>query len=182
MKKEWRLICREMEKCRLENQKIELSDNLLWFLVIGEDHRFWSHYGCDPVGLLRAFWCSNIRKSRQGGSTIAMQLVRTIIKKYEPTLKRKLIEIILAFMLTRKYSKEQILRTYLLVAYFGWNMHGVKQACHQIGVNYSKLDDYSAASIVARLKYPQPRHYNEIKENLIQMRTNYLLERTKLTK
>ena len=48
------------------------------FLVAGEDRRFYYHPGVDPVALGRAVWKTVFCGCRQGGSTIAMQIVRTV--------------------------------------------------------------------------------------------------------
>jgi membrane carboxypeptidase/penicillin-binding protein PbpC len=55
------------------------------FLIVGEDHRFYYHPGVDPLAICRAFWKTAFCGSRQGASTIAMQLVRTITGRYERT-------------------------------------------------------------------------------------------------
>jgi membrane carboxypeptidase/penicillin-binding protein PbpC len=73
-----------------------IYDNSLYeYLVVAEDHRFWWHLGFDIISLARATWRSKINKKREGGSTIAMQLVRTISQDYRPSIKRKLSEIYL---------------------------------------------------------------------------------------
>lgn len=173
------MLCQSMEKIKTDNISEEFSQNFLTYLVAAEDHRFWSHCGFDPVGLIRAFYQSKFRGSRQGGSTIAMQLVRTLTGNYSLTLKRKLFEIILAVKLTCNYDRADILKAYLSVAYFGWNMHGVDQACKMLQLNKSNVSDYDAASIIARLKYPEPRHYNPVKHRNIVLRTRHILNRIK---
>lgn len=96
------------------------------FLILGEDQRIESHVGVDPIALVRSIWITCIYRRRQGGSTIAMQLVRTITQRYERTIWRKITEIILAVRLTHAFNRKDIPRIYLWVAYYGWNMHGFR--------------------------------------------------------
>lgn len=179
LKNDWNKLCQSIEKIRANYIGEELSENLLSYLIAAEDHRFWLHYGFDPVGLIRAFYQSKFRGSRQGGSTIAMQLVRTITGNYDLTFKRKLFEIILAVKLTHCFDKKDILKSYLSVAYFGWNMHGVDQACKEMKLNKSHVSNYDAALIIARLKYPEPRYYNSAKSKNIDLRASHILHRHK---
>lgn len=176
---DWVLVCQRMEEIKGKAENICLSSNLYSYLVVAEDHRFWVHCGFDPIGLLRAIWKTNFKRTRQGGSTIAMQLVRTITGNYDSSYRRKLKEIFLAVKLTRNFNRDEILRAYLFVAYFGWNMHGIEQACRKLKLNMRNLEDYDAASVVARLKYPESKHFNCDKSEKITSRTLYIINRSK---
>lgn len=162
----------------LRHERLELPDNLLALLVAAEDHRFWSHFGVDPIGLVRAFWRTTFCHRREGGSTIAMQLVRTITRNYEISTSRKLKEIYYATRLTLTIERKEILELYLNVAYFGWNMHGIKQTCEVLELDINSLSDNEAAAIIARLKYPEPRFNKDIKLEAIFSRANYIINRT----
>lgn len=174
---DWVLLCQSMERIKSEIRREDLSDKLYLYLVTAEDHRFWLHYGFDPISLVRAVWKTKFRNSREGGSTVAMQLVRTVTGNYEVSLKRKVKEIYLAIRLTRKFNKYDILKAYLSVAYFGWNMHGIEQACNKLKLNKSHLNDHDAALIIARLKYPEPRYFNFQKAEKIKFRAAHILHR-----
>ena len=176
-KDEWNQLIKSIDEIREEDIGIEFSDNLLELLVAGEDHRFWSHFGVDPIGLARAFWKTTFCNKREGGSTIAMQLVRTITKRYEISPQRKFKEIYLATRLTLTIERKEILKLYLNVAYFGWNMHGLKQTCKVLGLDKSTLSNYEAASIVARLKYPEPRFNKNSKLSVVDVRANHIISR-----
>jgi penicillin-binding protein 1A len=177
LKDEWTLLIKSIEKIKLENVGVEFSGNLLELLVAGEDHRFWLHCGVDPIGLIRAFWRTTFCNRREGGSTIAMQLVRTITRQYEISAKRKLKEIYLATRLTLTFEKKEILKLYLYVAYFGWDMHGIKQTCKVLELDKQALTNYEAASIISRLKYPEPRFNNSQKLKAINFRANHIINR-----
>ena len=98
------------------------------FLAI-EDRRFYSHIGVDPRGLARALW-SNISGSSgtQGGSTITQQLAKFTFLTPERSLTRKAREMLIAFWLEARLSKDEILERYLSNAYFGDNMYGLRAA------------------------------------------------------
>ena len=79
-----------------------------------EDRHFYSHFGIDPTGILRAVF-HNLAGggSVQGGSTLTQQLAKNLFLTQERTVSRKIQEAILALWLEHKYSKNQILqRTY----------------------------------------------------------------------
>ena len=81
-----------------------------------------------------------------------MQLVRVLSGNYEISLRRKALEIFIAVKLTNKLKKREILRLYLSVAYFGWNMHGIIQACSHLYIELFDLSFHGAAGLIARYK------------------------------
>ncbi|MCL5045688.1 MAG: PBP1A family penicillin-binding protein, partial [Actinobacteria bacterium] len=83
------------------------------FIAI-EDHRFYEHFGVDFRGILRALWVDLTgRGIRQGASTITQQLIRNAYLSQEQTFSRKIKEAIYAIQLERRYTKKEILETYL---------------------------------------------------------------------
>ena len=145
------------------------------FLIVGEDRRFYRHPGVDIFALCRALWKTFFCGIRQGGSTIAMQFVRTITGRYEKSWRRKFIEIFLALCLMRYVSKDRLPVLYLWVAYYGWRMNNFKQACLRLGINPKSIDAFEAAKLVARLKYPEPRKCSPEHFRKIQHRGWYLI-------
>ncbi len=111
----------------------EIPDHLVKAVLAIEDRRFFHHGGLDPMGIVRAA-ARNIESEAysQGGSTITQQLARSSFLKPEKTLRRKLQEALLSFVLERRLSKEEILELYLNDVYFGqvasFNVQGVGQA------------------------------------------------------
>jgi penicillin-binding protein 1A len=98
------------------------------FLAI-EDRRFRSHYGVDPIGVLRALH-TNYRSGRlvQGGSTLTQQLAKNLFLTPERTIERKLQEAVLAVWLETKFTKDEILQLYLNRVYFGAGATGIEKA------------------------------------------------------
>ncbi len=98
-------------------------------IVANEDIRFYRHLGVDPIGIMRAVWV-NLRYGGvvEGGSTITQQLAREMFLTQEQTLSRKLKEALLALIIERKFSKEEILQAYLNQVYFGEGAYGIEAA------------------------------------------------------
>lgn len=94
-----------------------------------EDRRFFSHFGLDPRGLLRAL-TANISAGRtvQGGSTLTQQLAKNVFLTPERTYKRKIQELLLAFWLEAQFTKQDLLALYLNRVYFGAGAYGVQAA------------------------------------------------------
>lgn len=91
-------------------------------LLAIEDPGFLDHVGISFTSLARAM-VANLRRGRfaQGGSTITQQLVKNYFLTEEKTVKRKLTEIAMSFLVERRASKEDILETYLNLIYMGQN-------------------------------------------------------------
>jgi penicillin-binding protein 1A len=95
-----------------------------------EDRRFYTNTGIDLRGIGRALY-QDIRAQEavQGGSTITMQFVKNALAaQNERTLFQKMREAALAYEITRKWSKERILRNYLNTIYFGNGAYGIEAA------------------------------------------------------
>jgi penicillin-binding protein 1C len=107
--------------------------------VAVEDANFYENPGVDLRGIIRALWL-NYQQDCQGddcrpvsgGSTITQQLVRGVLLPPEERTKisfdRKLREAILAYRVSREYSKDQILGLYLNEVYYGNQAYGVEAA------------------------------------------------------
>jgi penicillin-binding protein 1A len=94
-----------------------------------EDRRFYKHFGIDPVGLARAT-VMNLRAGHvvQGGSTITQQLAKNLFLTSERTFRRKAQELVLAFWLEAKLTKDEILTLYLNRVYLGAGTYGIEAA------------------------------------------------------
>jgi len=78
-----------------------------------EDRRFFQHSGVNFLRLVEAAWIDfTHQRHQQGGSTITMQLSRAFFLSPEKTVKRKMIEMLIAVELEQKFSKQQIFEFY----------------------------------------------------------------------
>ncbi len=121
-----------------------------------EDRRFYSHYGIDPIGLVRAFYANyKAGKVVQGGSTLTQQLAKNLFLKPERTYERKFQEAVLALWLENKYSKDEILQLYLNRVYFGAGAYGIEKAAQKFfGKSARDVSLPEAAILAAVLKAP----------------------------
>ncbi|HZT86743.1 MAG TPA: PBP1A family penicillin-binding protein [Stellaceae bacterium] len=134
----------------------QISPYLPEAVIATEDRRFYSHFGVDPIGLLRAVFI-DLRTGHmvQGGSTITQQLAKNLFLSPERSLSRKIRETLLALWLEHRFSKDQILEIYLNRVYLGANTYGVDAAAHRyFGKSASKLSLYESAVIAGLLKAP----------------------------
>lgn len=116
------------------------------FLAI-EDPGFYEHHGISLRGIARAAWSDITSRSiREGGSTITQQLVKISFLSPERTLKRKIQEVILAFQVERRYTKDEILEMYLNNIYLGEGAYGIQAAAQTyFGKNVGELELEEAA-------------------------------------
>jgi penicillin-binding protein 1A len=108
----------------------EIAPVMKHAIIAIEDRRFYTNEGVDLRGIGRALWQDVVaKKAVQGGSTITQQFVKNALAAQDKrTLFQKLREAALAYHLTRKWSKEKILRTYLNTIYFGNGAYGIESA------------------------------------------------------
>jgi penicillin-binding protein 1A len=134
----------------------ELPDYLPNAFIAIEDRRFFSHHGIDPIGLGRAVATNLMHRGlSQGGSTLTQQLAKNLFLTQERTLHRKLQEVVLAFWLERKFSKEQILELYLNRVYFGSGAYGVEAASQRyFGKSARQINVAEAALLAGLVKSP----------------------------
>jgi len=144
-------------------------------LILAEDRRFSKHGGIDPIAIGRAVWNFIVHRKLEGGSTIEQQLIRKVTGQYKRQFYRKMREILIASLVERVIPKYDIPGVYLSIAYFGWRMNGFQQACHRLGIDLSNITPPHAASIVARLKYPQPKVVSDIRARQIAVREKHIL-------
>lgn len=100
----------------------EVSPICLNAIMAIEDAQFLEHGGVSFKGIGRAL-VKNITSGRkaQGGSTITQQLVKNYFLTSERTIKRKVQEFVMSILLESRFTKDQILETYLNVIYMGQN-------------------------------------------------------------
>lgn len=103
------------------------------------------------MAIVRALKVRIFEGKRQGASTIEQQLVRTITGRYEKSPRRKVREQILAVMVSSIFTKEDLARCYLMVAYYGVGLVGYVGLMKLSARNF----EFSDEVIVAHLKYPR---------------------------
>jgi 1A family penicillin-binding protein len=110
----------------------QIPEDCINAIIVLEDKNFYTNYGFDLEGIVRAF-VSNLRGGQiQGGSSITQQLIKNIIiaedERTEKSYTRKIKEVILAFEITRLYEKDQILEWYFNTNHYGNLAYGIEAA------------------------------------------------------
>jgi len=144
-------------------------------LISGEDHRFFSHGGIDPIAVCRAIWRGIVLRRPEGASTIEMQVVRVVSGRFERSIRRKIREMALATLVSREIPKRALPAVYLEIGYFGWRMNGFESACRRLHLDAHALSLAETACLIARLKYPQPQEAPPNRWHKINARAQHLL-------
>ncbi len=140
----------------------DMPPHLLNAFIAIEDERFYSHFGFDIVGSIRAAYV-NFRAGTivQGASTITQQLAQNAFLTTETSYKRKVQEIWLAIQMERSYAKEEIMELYLNRIYFGNGAYGVEAAAQTyFNKSVEELTIAEAAMLAGAVR--SPNFYNPI--------------------
>ncbi|MES2803727.1 MAG: transglycosylase domain-containing protein [Bdellovibrionota bacterium] len=136
----------------LMQEELKLADypvQCLNAVIAIEDNDFLDHSGISITGLARAAVKNLVAlRKAQGGSTITQQLVKNYFLTSEKTFKRKAKELYMAVKLESKWSKDEILQTYLNVIYMG------QSGAFQVR-GFSAASQYYFAKPVAQLQLPE---------------------------
>jgi monofunctional biosynthetic peptidoglycan transglycosylase len=94
-----------------------------------EDYKFYEHPGIDFEALLNAYQQNRrIGRIRYGGSTLTMQLARTVFLLPNQTYLRKYFEVLIALEMDLVMKKNRILELYLNYCEWGRGVYGVDAA------------------------------------------------------
>ncbi|MEM9808385.1 MAG: transglycosylase domain-containing protein, partial [Cyanobacteria bacterium P01_D01_bin.56] len=135
----------------------EISPHLKRAVLAVEDSDFYHHSGINPVGIGRAF-LANVQagSTRQGGSTITMQLIKNLFLTPQQAISRKVAEVVLSLRLEQIFEKNEILEMYLNQVYWGHNTYGVETAAQSYFNKSSKdLTLGEAAMMAGLIKAPE---------------------------
>ena len=124
-----------------------------------EDARFYQHNGVDVKRIVGALVSNFTAGTSQGGSTITQQLIKNTMLSDEYSYKRKLQEAYLAMELETRYTKDQILESYLNTIFLGGSYYGVKVAAYgYFGKELSELTLRECAMLAGMTR--SPNYYN----------------------
>lgn len=135
----------------------EIPRHLRDAVVAVEDHRFYRHFGVEPLGILRAA-VRNLAAGEvvEGGSTITQQLARNLYLSQARTVTRKLHEVFLAVSLEAHLTKDEILERYLNQIYLGHGTYGVEAASlFYFGKHVRDLDLSECALLAGVVRSPE---------------------------
>jgi penicillin-binding protein 1B len=172
------LVTNLYDQSREKRRLVEYEDLPAVFkdaLIAAEDQHFFTHWGIDPKRLIGAVIYS-VRDSEriEGTSTITQQLARNFFLTPDRSIKRKLAEMFISFLLEQRLTKEQILTLYANETYMGqrgsFSINGFGEAAAAyFGKDLSSLTLPEAASLVGIIsapngKYSPVKHPDEVKK------------------
>ena len=135
----------------------DISMNLQNAYIAQEDRRFKSHTGVDWIATFRAGLAlvKNRGEITQGGSTITQQVIKNTYLTQERSFTRKIVEILLAPEVEKKYSKADIMEFYCNTNFYGNHCYGVQAASrYYFGKDAADLETWEAAVLVGLSNSP----------------------------
>ena len=137
----------------------EIPEMLQNAFIAVEDARFYEHNGVDVKRIVGALVANFTSGSTQGGSTITQQLIKQTVLSSEQSYKRKLQEAYLAMELETRYTKKQILESYLNTIFLGGSYYGVRVAAYgYFGKELDQLTLRECAMLAGLTR--SPNYYN----------------------
>ena len=146
--------------------------------LIAEDKKFYEHKGVRFTSIIRSVLVNLLRGSKaQGGSTLTQQLVKNAILSPEKTYSRKIKEIILAYQIEKKFSKDEILKMYFNEIPYGSTAYGIEAATQTYFGKSVKNINLAEATILAALP-KAPTYYSPYGSHQDELfaRQRYILE------
>ncbi len=180
-----------------EYQKVYNTENRVWInfqdipanmknaIIAIEDKRFYEHHGVDWMRTSGAMF--NLLKGTYGygGSTLTQQLVKNITEDNKVSLTRKLREIFRAIELEERYSKDEILESYLNVVNFGSGTRGVQAAANlYFNKNIQECSLAECAAIAAITQNPaayNPVHHPDNNKSRREIVLKEMLDQNKIS-
>ena len=156
----------------------QIPTHIVNAFVAAEDANFFQHKGVDLTAIARAAVKDLVGGSfAQGGSTITQQTVKNLFLTHEKSIRRKLKELILAYRMERKMSKEEILYLYLNQIFLGEGVYGVEAAARTyFGKGVGELGVAEGALLAGLPKAPN-RYSPRTHPDLAKGRQRYVLRR-----
>lgn len=133
----------------------QMPEHLINATIATEDANFYSNAGVNIRGMMRGAYQTLSGAQLQGGSSITQQLVKNVLipqaERMAISPERKIKEIILAYELTRRYSKDQILEWYLNEINYGNLSYGIEAAAESYFGKKAKDLNLAESSMLAGL-------------------------------
>lgn len=156
----------------------QIPDYVKQATIAVEDQEFYQHKAFDWRAIIRAFFVNLISgRIVQGGSTITQQLAKNAFLTPERNFERKIKELVLAYWIEQRYSKNEILNLYLNQIPYGANAYGIEAAAQTYFNKSAKDLNLAEAATLAGLP-KAPSYYSPwgSHKNELERRKNYILE------
>ncbi|MDK0521861.1 transglycosylase domain-containing protein [Streptomyces sp. ML-6] len=158
----------------------EVPEDVQHTFVAAENKTFYDDEGIDLKGTARGILNTLSGKGKQGGSTITQQYVKNYYLTQDPTISRKLKELVISLKVDSKKSKNYILAGYINTAYYGRGASGIQAAAQAYyGVDAKDLDVSQGAYLASVLQAPSQYDWqtaSETGKKLVKDRWAYTLD------
>lgn len=176
-----KMIAEYAEEKRLYVPIEAIPKRLINAFIAAEDKNFYSHPGIDISSIIRAAFANALHykrtKSLAGGSTITQQVVKNFLLTKEKSFERKIREAILAFRITKAFSKDRIMELYLNQIYLGNRSFGVAAAAQNyFNKSIGELSIEEAALLAAMPKAPSSLDPKRFPDHALERR-NWVISR-----
>ncbi len=142
----------------------EINEIFIDAVLATEDERFYSHNGVDYPRLVGATLSAlkNMNTDGGGGSSITMQLSKTLFTSMDTTIERKVRDMYISTTIIEKnLSKEEIFELYVNNQYFGQGAHGIALASKVYFNKTPQRLNLAEASFLAGL-FQSPNSYDPL--------------------
>lgn len=165
------------EQWCFERNLSQISPYLIHATLAIEDHRFYDHWGIDPIAIVRAAW-QNLRSGRvvSGASTITMQVVKPRLTS-ERGFWKKVLQAVQAVRLERHVDKATILQTYLNTAPYGLNLVGCEAAARRYFGKTARELTLPESALLAGLPKAPSSYMPLAHPERAKLRRDYVLQR-----
>ncbi|MFD5201707.1 transglycosylase domain-containing protein [Streptomyces sp. NPDC058375] len=139
----------------------EVPEKVQHAFVAAENKTFYKDQGVDLKGTTRALLNTVGGKGKQGGSTITQQYVKNFYLTQDPTVSRKLKELVISLKIDQQKSKDEILAGYINTAYYGRGASGIQAAAQAYyGIDAKDLNVSQGAYLASVLQAPSQYDWN----------------------
>lgn len=155
----------------------EIPDYVKWATIAIEDKDFYKHQGFSIRAMFRTFVTNILYNKKAGGSTLTQQFIKNAVLTSEKTYVRKIKELVLAYKMEKKFSKDEILQMYFNEIPYGSTAYGVEAASQRYFGKSVRNINLPEAVILATLPQAPSLYspYGPNKDLLIQ-RQHYILD------
>ncbi|MGH2562372.1 MAG: transglycosylase domain-containing protein [Thermomicrobiales bacterium] len=157
----------------------EVSPVAIQATVAAEDATYWSHYGVEPLAIVRGALIIVGGEGSSGGSTITQQLARGLYPEKVGTdisITRKIREAMAAVAIDKEFSKQDILSMYLNLIYYGQRSYGIEAAAQTFFDKHASELNLAEASMLAGLPQLPSAYDPTVNFDAAKERQRYVLD------
>ena len=155
----------------------DIPDYVKQATIAIEDKNFYKHGGFSIWAMMRTAVTNVVFNRSAGGSTLTQQFIKNAVLTSEKTITRKVKELILAYRLEQKFSKDEILQMYLNEIPYGSNAYGVEAASQKyFGKSVKEVTLPEAAILAAIVQVPSRYSPYGPNKDLLLSRKDYVLD------